>query len=148
MTDLADYLSESVREEHIRQVRKKINELSIDYIYSQYISITGRIMGKAIPATHWERLAAEGMQTWLGGVTNVFPDRRGNLIGFPPNASELLALPDPETFCQLPWNKRIARVFCTVFWCREDPDHPEQFLDSDCRGNLKRIQTEFEDKHG
>jgi glutamine synthetase len=88
------------------------------------------------------------MQTWLGGVTNVFPDRRGNLIGFPPNASELLALPDPETFCQLPWKKRIARVFCTVFWCREDPDHPEQFLDSDCRGNLKRIQTEFEDKHG
>ena len=48
----------------------------------------------------------------------------------------------------MPWNKRIARVFCTVFWCREDPDHPEQFLDSDCRGNLKRIQTEFEDKHG
>ena len=148
MTDLADYLSESGREERIRQVRKKINELSIDYIYCQYISITGRIMGKAIPSTHWERLAAEGMQTWLGGVTNVFPDRRGNLIGFPPNASELLALPDPETFCQLPWNKRIARVFCTVFWCREDPDHPEQFLDSDCRGNLKRIQTEFEDKHG
>ena len=105
-------------------------------------------MGKAVPASHWEQLAAEGMQTWLGGVANVFPDRHGNLIGFPPNASELLALPDPETFCQLPWKKRIARVFCTVFWCREDPDHPEQFLDSDCRGNLKRIQTEFEDKHG
>ena len=148
MTDLSDYLSESVREERIRQVRKKINELGIDYVYCQYISITGRIMGKAVPASHWERLAAEGMQTWLGGVTNVFPDRRGNLIGFPPNASELLALPDPETFCQLPWNKRIARLFCTVFWSREDPDHPEQFLESDCRGNLKRIQTEFEDKHG
>ena len=44
MTDLADYLSESVREERIRQVRKKINELSVDYIYCQYISITGRIM--------------------------------------------------------------------------------------------------------
>ena len=102
MTDLADYLSESVREERIRQVRKKINELSIDYIYCQYISITGRIMGKAVPASHWEQLAAEGMQTWLGGVTNVFPDRQGNLIGFPPNASELLALPDPETFCRLP----------------------------------------------
>ena len=65
MTDLADYLSEPIREEHIRQVRKKINELSIDYIYSQYISITGRIMGKAIPASHWERLAAEGMHCLL-----------------------------------------------------------------------------------
>ena len=35
MTDLADYLSESVREEHIRQVRKKINELSIDVQQAQ-----------------------------------------------------------------------------------------------------------------
>ena len=53
MTDLADYLSESVREERIRQVRNKINELGVDYIYCQYISITGRIMGKAVPASHW-----------------------------------------------------------------------------------------------
>ena len=148
MTDLADYLSDKSRDEAIRQVRKKIDELDIDYIYYQYISITGRIMGKAIPATHWERVAAEGMQTWLSGVTNVFADRAGNLIGFAPNASELLALPDPETFCQLPWNKRLARVFCTVFWSREDPDRPEQYLDSDCRGNLKRIHNEFENKHG
>ena len=148
MTDLADYLSDKSRDEAIRQVRKKIDELDIDYIYYQYISITGRIMGKAIPATHWERVAAEGMQTWLGGVTNVFADRAGNLIGFAPNASELLALPDPETFCQLPWNKRLARVFCTVFWSREDPDRPEQYLDSDCRGNLKRIHNECENKHG
>ena len=139
MTDLADYLSEPIREEHIRQVRKKINELSVDYIYCQYISITGRIMGKAVPASHWERLAAEGMQTWLGGVTNVFPDRRGNLIGFPPNASELLALPDPETFCQLPWNKRIARVFCTVLWSREDNHQKEIVNEVLSRTSLRRV---------
>ncbi|PPR22851.1 MAG: Glutamate--methylamine ligase [Alphaproteobacteria bacterium MarineAlpha10_Bin1] len=148
MTDLENYLSEPSRDDRIRQVRQKIEELDVDYIYYQYVSITGRIMGKAIPASHWERVAAEGMQTWLGGVTNVFADRAGNLIGFPPNASELLALPDPETFCQLPWNKRLARVFCTVFWCREDPDRPEQYLDSDCRGNLRLIHQEFQDKHG
>ena len=147
MTDLENYLSEPSRDDRIRQVRQKIDELDVDYIYYQYVSITGRIMGKAIPASHWEQVAAEGMQTWLGGVANVFADRAGNLIGFPPNASELLALPDPETFCQLPWNKRLARVFCTVFWCREDPDRPEQYLDSDCRGNLKRIHSEFEQKH-
>ena len=103
----------------IPQVRAKIDELGIDAVYFQYISITGRIMGKVIPAKHWERLAGTGMQTWLGGVTNVFSDKEGKLIGFAPNASELLALPDPETFCQLPWNKRLARVFCTVFRSEE-----------------------------
>ena len=148
MTDLATYLDDPARDALIPQVRAKIDELGIDYIYCQYISITGRIMGKAIPASHWEHLAAEGMQTWIGGVTNVFPDRDGNLIGFAPNASELLALPDPDTFCRLPWNKRIGRVFCTVFWSREDPEHPEQFLDSDARGNLRRMHARFTKDHG
>ena len=124
MSDLQDYLNDPAREALIPQVRNKIDELGVDAIYYQYISITGRIMGKTVPAKHWERLARDGMQTWIGGITNVFADKEGNLIGFAPNASELLALPDPDTFCQLPWNKRIARVFCTVFFSREDPERP------------------------
>ncbi len=87
MTDLQNYLNDAKRETLIPEVRKKIDELGVDYIYHQYISITGRIMGKAIPARHWEKIAHEGMQTWLGGVTNVFADRHGQLIGFAPNAS-------------------------------------------------------------
>ena len=102
--DIEKFVEAKGRDEKIKQVRKKIDELGIDYIYYQYVSITGRIMGKAVPAFHWEHVAMDGVQTWIGGLTNVFADRDGNLIGFPPNASELLALPDPETFCQLPWN--------------------------------------------
>ncbi len=104
-------------------------------------------MGKAIPARHWEAVAGEGVQTWLGGVANVFADRQGNLIGFPPNASELIALPDPESFCQLPRNKRIARVFCTAFWSKEDPEFPGQAMDSEARGNLKRVEARFMAAH-
>ncbi len=147
MSDLQDYLNDPAREALIPQVRAKIDSLGVDAIYYQYVSITGRIMGKVVPAKHWERMAHEGMQTWLGGVTNVFADRAGQLIGFPPNASELLALPDPDTFCQLPWNKRLARVFCTVFFSREDPERPEEFLDSDSRGNLRRIHKKFQEDH-
>ena len=51
MTDLENYLSEPSRDDRIRQVRQKIDELDVDYIYYQYVSITGRIMGKAIPAS-------------------------------------------------------------------------------------------------
>ncbi|MBT3558766.1 MAG: glutamine synthetase [Rhodospirillales bacterium] len=148
MSDLQDYLNDPARPELVAQVRKKIDELGVDNIYYQYVSITGRIMGKVIPAKHWERVTDTGMQTWLGGVTNVFADKEGDLIGFAPNASELLALPDPDTFCQLPWNKRLARVFCTVFFSREDPERPEEFLDSDTRGNLRRIHKQFGDDHG
>ncbi len=147
MSDLEQYMATPGRDELVRAVRAKIDELGVDYIYYQYISITGRIMGKAVPARHWEAMASDGLQTWLGGVANVFADRHGNLIGFPPNASELLALPDPETFCQLPWNKRMARVFCTVFWSREDPEHAEEYLDSDTRGNLRRVENDFRAAH-
>ena len=148
MTDLDTYCANPTRAELVREVRAKIDAFGIDYIYYQYISVTGRIMGKAVPTRHWESVAAKGIQTWYGGVANVFADRGGNLIGFAPNSSELLALPDPETFCQLPWNKRIGRVFCTVFRNREEPENPAAFLDTDGRGNLRRIHEQFKTDHG
>ena len=147
MSDLEEYLSNPARPDLVAQVRAKIDALNVDYIYYQYISITGRIMGKAMPARHWESIADDGVQTWIGGVTNVFADKEGDLIGYPPTASELLAMPDPETFCQLPWNPRIARVYCTVFYSKEDPDKPSQYLETDCRGNLIRIRKQFAADH-
>jgi glutamine synthetase len=147
VTDIDGYLNNPGRGELVEAVRRKIDALEIDYIYYQYISITGRIMGKAVPSRHWETQAFKGVQTFMGGVTNVFPDRRGNLIGFPPNAHECIVLPDPETFCQLPWNKRIARVFCVLFYGREDPHKPGAFLDADCRGNLRHAIHSFADRH-
>jgi len=58
-----------------------------------------------------------------------------------------VGIPDPETFCQLPWDKRVARVFCVCFRNREERVNPGGFLTSDCRGNLKRIHAEFQRKH-
>jgi glutamine synthetase len=122
VSDLQRELSDAKRTDYLSRVRKKIDELGVDYIYLQYVSLTGRVMGKAAPARHWESLAKKGVQTFMGGVTNVFPDRHGRLIGFPANAHEVIALPDPETFCQLPWNKRMARVWCTLFYMEEDAE--------------------------
>ena len=58
MTDLEAYVSQPGREDLVKQVREKINELNVTYIYYQFISVTGRIVGKGIPADHWERTAA------------------------------------------------------------------------------------------
>jgi glutamine synthetase len=59
-----------------------------------------------------------------------------------------VGIADPETFCQLPWEPKVARVFCTLFRNREEPVDPGGFLSSDCRGNLKRQHADFEKKHG
>ena len=148
MTDLEAYVSAPGRAELVKQVRDKINELGIDYIYYQFISITGRIVGKGIPADHWERTAERGFQLVYGATANLFIDRHGDYIGYGPEAPELVGIPDPETFCQLPWDKRVARVYCTCFRNREERENPGAHLDSDCRGNLRLIHEQFKDKHG
>jgi glutamine synthetase len=135
------------RDALVKRVRSKIDALGVDFIYYQYISITGRVMGKAAPSRHWESQARKGVQTWMGGVANVAPNFKGELIGFNANAMECIALPDPETFVQLPWDSRIARVFCTLYYGIEDPEKPGEYYEYDTRGNLERFDREFREAH-
>ncbi|MDB3917606.1 glutamine synthetase family protein [bacterium] len=148
MTDLEAHVNADGRGELVKQVREKINELGITYVYYQFVSVTGRIVGKGIPADHWERIAERGFQLVYGSTANLFVDRHGDYIGYGPESSELVGIADPETFCQLPWDKRVARVFCTLFRNREERVNPGGHLTSDCRGNLRIAHNEFQDKHG
>lgn len=147
-SDIVRFVADDARQERVRRVTEKIESLGIEHVYYQFVSVTGRVMGKSAPARHWPALADRGVQLWYGAVADVCVDRRGNYIGYPSNAAELVAIPDPETFCQLPWNPRIARVFCTLFRHREDDEGPGAFLTSDGRGNLRRIHAAFQAEHG
>ena len=131
----------------IKQVRAKIKQTGVTYLYFQFVSVTGRIVGKGIPADHWERVANSGFQLVYGSTANLFVDRHGDYIGYGPESSELIGIADPETFCQLPWDKRIGRIYCTLFRNREEKVDPGKHLTSDCRGNLRIAQQEFEAKH-
>lgn len=147
-TALEQHVRQPGRAELVKQVRAQINALGIQYIYYQFVSVTGRIVGKGIPADHWERTAEKGFQLVYGATANLFLDRHGEYIGYGPEASELVGIPDPETFVQLPWDKRIARVFCTCFRNREEDKDAGGPLTSDCRGNLRRQHQAFQKKHG
>jgi len=148
MTDLEAHVNADGRAELVKQVREKIDSLGITYVYYQFVSVTGRIVGKGIPTDHWERIAERGFQLVYGSTANLFVDRHGDYIGYGPESSELVGIADPETFCQLPWDKRVARVFCTLFRNREERVNPGGHLTSDCRGNLRILHNEFQDKHG
>ena len=99
---------------------KKIDKLGIEYLYLQFVSVTGRICGKGIPADHWESVAEKGFQLVYGATVNLFVNRRGDYLGYGPEAAELVGIPEPETFMQLPWDKRVARLWCTLFRNREE----------------------------
>ena len=147
-TDLERFVDADGREALIADVRKRIDADGISYIYYQFPSVTGRIMGKGVPSTHWETIARKGFQLVYGATANLFTDRHGNYIGYGPEAAELVGLPEPDTFMPLPWDSRVARVWCMCFRNREEREDPGGFLTSDCRGNLQRQQAEFEEETG
>jgi glutamine synthetase len=147
-TDLERFVSAEGREEQIAAVRRKIDESGVTYIYYQFPSVTGRIMGKGVPAAHWESMARKGFQLVYGATANLFVDRGGEYIGYGPESAELVGLPEPETFQVLPWDTKVARVWCVCFRGREDLEDGGGYLTSDCRGNLQRIVADFEAKHG
>lgn len=146
--DIEAFVEAEGRSAMVKEVRAKIDELGIEYLYLQFVSVTGRICGKGIPADHWESIAEKGFQLVYGATINLFTNRHGDYMGYGPEAAELVGIPEPETFCQLPWDKRVARVFCTLFRNREEREDPGAFLTSDCRGNLRRIHDDFQQKHG
>ena len=85
-TDLERFVEADGRDEQIAEVRRRIDAEGVTYIYYQFISVTGRIMGKGVPATHWENIARKGFQLVYGATANLFVDRHGEYIGYGPEA--------------------------------------------------------------
>ena len=148
MTDITEFVEADGREAQIAEVERQIESQNIQYLYCQFVSVTGRIMGKGIPAKHFGMIARKGFQLVYGSTANLFIDRHGDYIGYGPESRELVGIAEVETFAQLPWDSKTARVFCTLFRGREEEVDGGAFLTSDCRGNLQRIHAEFEAKHG
>ena len=78
-TDLDRFVAAEGRDALIADVRRRIDAEGITYVYYQFVSVTGRIMGKGVPAKHWESMAAKGFQLVYGATANLFTDRHGEL---------------------------------------------------------------------
>src|SRR5689334_13174384 len=131
------------RAEQIAQIAERIETQGIKYVFFQQISVTGRVCGKGVVADFFPQVAAKGYQLVYGATADLFTDRADNYIGFGPEESELAAMADLDTFEVLPWDPRVARVFCDCY----DTETGE-LLDADPRQNLKNIVAEFEQELG
>ena len=138
-TDLERFVSAEGRDDLVAAVSKRIKDEGITYVYYQFVSVTGRIMGKGIPAEHWETNARKGYQLVYGATANLFTDRHGNYIGYGAEEAELVG--DRRT------SRRSAAAVGPEGGSRLVPVLPRPrghgdrraFLTADCRGNLKRI---------
>src|SRR5262245_35715603 len=135
--------SQEGRPAQIEALKKRIAAEDIRYVFFQQVSVTGRVMGKGVVASFFPQVAERGYQLVYGATANLFTDRDGNYIGFGPEESELAAIADLDTFSVLPWDERVARVYCDCY----DTETGE-LLDADPRQNLKRVVSEFEAELG
>src|SRR5262245_7158288 len=131
------------RAEKIAEIEKRIEDEGIEYVFFQQISISGHINGKGVVASWFPKVAARGYQLVYGATADLFTDREGNYIGFGPEESELAAMADLDTFTRLPWDPRVARVYCDCY----DTESGD-LLDADPRQNLKRIAKDAETELG
>ena len=101
------------------------------------------INGKGVVASYFPQVAERGYQLVYGATADLFTDRQDNYIGFGPEESELAAIADLDTFCRLPWDPRVARVYCDCY-----DTETGDLLDADPRQNLKRIAHDVEEELG
>jgi glutamine synthetase len=131
------------RRERIEELTALIEAQGVRYVFFQQVSITGRVMGKGVVSSFFPQVAERGYQLVYGATANLFTDRYGNYIGFGPQESELAAVADLDTFAVLPWDPRVARVYCDCY----DTETGE-LLDADPRQNLRRVAHDFEQELG
>jgi glutamine synthetase len=131
------------RRERIEAIAQQIEAEGIKYVFFQQVSVTGRVMGKGVVSSFFPQVAQKGYQLVYGATANLFTDRYGDYIGFGPEESELAAVADLDTFEVLPWDPRVARVFCDCY-----DTETGDLMDADPRQNLKRIAHDFEQELG
>ncbi len=64
-TDLERFVEADGRADAVKEVRQKIDAEGVTYVYYQFVSVTGRIMGKGVPAPALGDDRAEGIPARL-----------------------------------------------------------------------------------
>ena len=115
----------------------------IDGVYLVSPSLDGRPVGKFVARDSFERVATNGIGLHPLAMTDFRATLWGQPIGFNEDDREGTIVPDPSTFRRLPWQPRLARVFCFYY----DTDSGD-LRDLDPRGTLARHEQTFVDEVG
>ena len=143
MSALAEQAERNLEPAVVARLRDQIAEAGVETIYYQFVSLNGRVLGKLAPAAQLERNLAKGVLFHGSAIADLTTSRHGVLFGAGPEGEELLALPDPETFCVLPWDTRFARFFCRLYHRGDRRSDPGTVLPTDPRGTLIDAHAAF-----
>ena len=129
-------------------VTARVTESGVEHVYYQFVTLSGRVMAKVVPAAHLARNLEKGVQFHGSAITDLVSDRHGNLIASGPDAEEFLALPDASTFAVLPWAPNTGRFFCNLYRRRDAATDPGAPLATCVRTTLRDAHEQFRHSTG
>jgi len=81
----------------------KVEADGIEFIYAMYVEMHGKPCAKLVPVS-----ALEGLMTDGAG----FAGFASGPMGQNPSSPDMIAVPDPATYTQLPWQPNVAAMQC------------------------------------
>ncbi|MBT2384465.1 glutamine synthetase family protein [Streptomyces sp. ISL-11] len=149
LPELDQHRERNTDEAAVEAVRTRMAESGVEYVYYQTVTVTGRVIGKVVPARHLARNVEHGVQMHRTVLADLQTDRHGTLLGGGCGAAEFTAMPDLDTFAVLPWDTRMGRFFCRLYESAHTAgDIGGRALGTDARGNLHQVHAAFTERTG
>ncbi|PRX96639.1 glutamine synthetase family protein [Allonocardiopsis opalescens] len=124
-------------------------EAGVEYVHFQTVTLTGRLVGKTVPARQLRRGLETGVQMFRSVLADLRTDAAGAPLGGGEDAAEFTAMPDLDTFAVLPWDPRSAWFLCRLYEPGHRPDGVGgRPLATDARGALRRLHADFTARTG
>ena len=118
-------------------ITARVRDSNVEYVYYQFVTLSGRVMAKVVPARHLGRNLERGVQFHGSAITDLASDRHGDLIASGPEREEFLALPDASHVRRAAVGHRVSggsSATCTAG--ATGPVDPGAPLGTCVRGNL------------
>jgi glutamine synthetase len=89
--------------EEIEQIRARAAADGVEFIYAMFVEMHGKPCAKLVPIS-----ALDGLMTDGAG----FAGFAAGPLGQDPSSPDMLAIPDPGSYTQLPWQPNVAAMQC------------------------------------
>jgi glutamine synthetase len=89
----------------VDEVRREVDKQGAEFLFAQFVDLSGKPSAKLVPTTHLEDVFAEGAG---------FAGFAAGEIGQGPHNPDLAAMPDPASYTPVPWQPNLVRFACDV----------------------------------
>lgn len=89
--------------ESLEDIRARVQADGVEFIYAMFVEMHGKPCAKLVPVEALDALMTDGAG---------FAGFAAGPMGQDPSSPDILALPDPASYTQLPWQPNVAAMQC------------------------------------